>query len=186
MVNDQTLDLDRRSFLKRSAVGAFGFAGFVARDEPSTAQDEPSRARYTRRMAFNYPERLDASLVRKILLLTDRTNENPDVSEVSDCEFSNWPPKRLTLWEGIIVEWEGAPQGLFGATTPEVRAQQLVERKQIYVDEQDTPPELGTPYIVTRLETCPGDTAGVTATQIPGVNIETGPGVSTGKRSRND
>jgi hypothetical protein len=173
MTDENELDLDRRDFLKRSAVGALGLAGFAA-------QDEPTRPRYTRRMAFNYPERLNASLVRKIILLTDKTSEDPDVSEVDGCEFSNWPPERLTVWEGIIVEWEGALQGFFRTTTPEVRAEQLVERKQIYVDEQDTPPELGTPYIVNRLESCPGETAGVTATQIPGIDIKTGPDVSTG------
>lgn len=166
-------DIDRRDFLKQSAgaVGAFGVGGFAL-------QDEPEQALAVRRMAFNYPERLNADLRRKIILLTDKTSENPDVSEVENCEFTEWPPERLTLWEGIIVEYEGALGGFFGFN-PNVDAQQLVERKQIYVDQQDTPPELGTPYIISGLVGCPGDTAGVTATQIPGVDIQTGPDVST-------
>jgi hypothetical protein len=176
MNGEHETEIDRRSFLKKSAVGAFGVGG-VGR---FTVQDEPDRARFARRMAFDYPERLGESLRRKIVLLTDKTDDDPDVSEVDTCEFANWPPDKLTLWEGILVEWDGAAGGFFGRN-PDVRAEQLVERKKIFVDEQETPPELGTPYIVSGLVECPEGLAGVTATQIPGIDIKTGPGVSTGE-----
>jgi hypothetical protein len=172
MNDDSERQIDRRGFLMQGAVGAFGIAGW-------TAQDEPERARFARRMAFDYPERLGEDLRRKILLLTDRTDDDPDVSEVDSCEFANWPPDKLTIWEGILVEWEGPVEGFFGRN-PDVRAQQLVERKQIFVDEQDTPPELGTPYIISGLVDCPTGFADVRATQIPGIDIKTGPDVSTG------
>ncbi|WP_276298913.1 hypothetical protein [Halorussus lipolyticus] len=176
MTEEIETDIDRRSFLKQSAVGAFGVGGVAT-------QDEPNRFRATRRMAFDYPERLGDSLRQKIVLLTDKTDDDPDVSEIDTCEFSNWPPDELTIWEGILVEWDGSVQGFFG-TNPDVRAEQLVERKQIFVDEQDTPPELGTPYIISGLVECPEGFAGVTATQIPGIDIKTGPGVSTGDSDR--
>ncbi|MFC4449633.1 hypothetical protein [Halorussus aquaticus] len=173
----------RRSFLRKSAVAPIGVAGWAA-------QDEPERSRYTRRMALRYPERLGDEIRRKIVLLTDRTDDDPDVSEVDTCGFSNWPPERLTVWEGILVEWEpladavvnfadvGELGGFFGAN-PEVRAEQLVERERIFVDEQDTPVDLGTPYIVNGIQECPGEFLGLTATQLPGIDIRTGPGVST-------
>lgn len=169
-MTDRDDQLDRRSFLKQSAVGSFGFAGW-------TAQDEPERARYTRRMAFKYPERLGEHLRRKIVLMTDRTDDDPDVSEIDTCEFSNWPTDDINIWEGIIVEWEGPIQGFFGVN-PDVRAQQLVQRKKILVDDQRSPIELGTPYIINGIKQCPDDYVGVTATKIPGIDIKTGPDVS--------
>jgi hypothetical protein len=172
MKTDNEIRIDRRDFLKRGATSAFGIAGW-------TAQDDPERARYARRMAFDYPERLGEDLRRKIILLTDKTNDDPDVSEVDSCAFANWPTDELTIWEGIIVEWEGPVDGFFGRN-PNVRAQQLVQRKQIFVDEKDTPPELGTPYIISGLVDCQTGFAGVRATQIPGIDIKTGPDVSTG------
>jgi hypothetical protein len=170
-MNDDA-NLDRRTFLKRSAVGAFGFAGGVG-------QDEPERARYTRRMALRYPERLEGGPRRKIVLLTDRTNDDPDVSEVDGCGFSNWPPDRLTIWEGIIVDWENAAGDLgfsfpVSGSQPTVRANRLVERDKIFLDEQETPVPLGTPFIVNGVEECPGEYRGLTATQIPGIDIKTG------------
>lgn len=180
--------VSRRSILKKSALAPVGVAGWAT-------QDEPSRARYTRRMALQYPERLGDEIRRKIVLLTDRTDEDPDVSEVETCGFSNWPPDELTLWEGLLVEWEPLADaavnfedivelgGFFGAN-PNVRAQQLVERQKIFVDEQETPVDLGTPYIVNGIQECPGEYLGLTATQIPGIDIKTGPGVSTGELDR--
>lgn len=173
-------ELDRRAFLKQSALVPLGFAGW-------TAQDEPERARATRRMALKYPDRLDGGPRRKIVLLTDRTNDDPDVSEVDACGFSNWPPDRLTIWEGIIVDWENAAADFSFSVSrglPTVRANRLVEREKIFVDEQETPVELGTAYIVSGVEECPGEYQGLTATQLPGVDIKTGPGVSTGEDGR--
>lgn len=181
--NDSTIS--RREVLKKSALVPAGATGWFA-------QDEPERPRYTRRMALQYPEqRLPGEIRRKILLLTDRTDDDPDVSEVETCGFSNWPPERLTIWEGILVEWEPLADavvnfedvvelgGFFGAN-PNVRAEQLVERQKIFVDEQETPVGLGTPYIVNGVQECPGDYLGLTATRIRGIDIRTGSGVSTG------
>lgn len=197
MTDNPDTNLDRRTLLKRGAVGAFGVVGtaatgvgasarentgWSARDTESTAQDEPERSRYTRRVALPYPERLDGGPVRKILLLTDRTDDDPDVSEVDACGFSNWPTEALTVWEGIVVDWENAVGDLgFGTSrgTPTVRANRLVEIETIYVDEQATPVELGTAYIVNGVVDCPGEFRGLTAEQLPGVQIRTGPGVST-------
>lgn len=50
-----TENLDRRAFLRKSAVGSFGLAGWAA-------QDEPEKARYTRRMALDYPSDSKAAL----------------------------------------------------------------------------------------------------------------------------
>lgn len=165
--------LDRRKFLKESAVVSLGLAGWLE-------QDEPERARYARRMALRYPDRLDGGPRRKILLLTDRTNDDPDVSEVSACNFTNWPPDELTIWEGIVVDWENAA-GDFGFSIargrPTVRANRLVKREKIYVDEQESPVELGTSYIVSGVERCPGEYRGLRVTQIPRINIKTGENV---------
>lgn len=162
--------LHRRAFLKKSGILTLGFAGWAR-------QDEPQRARSTRRIALKYPERLDGGPRRKIILLTDRTKDDPDVSEVDTCEFSNWPPDNLTVWEGIIVDWESATAD-FGFSLargkPTIRANRLIKLEKIYVDEQETPVPLGTPYIVSGVEKCPGEFQGLTATQIPGINIKTG------------
>lgn len=102
------------------------------------------------------------------------------MSEVDACAFSSWPPERLTIWEGIVVDWENAAGDFgFGLMTgqPTIRANRLVEVDRIFVDEQDTPVELGTPYIVNGVLECPGEYRGLTATKIP--DIETGPDVST-------
>ncbi len=156
-------------------MGPLGLAGWFA-------QDEPDRSRSTRRLALRYPERLDGGPRGKILLLTDRTNDDPDASEVDGCALSNWPPDRLTVWEGILVDWTNAA-GDLGASSvrglPAVRANRLVERNTIFVDEQRTPVELGTAYIVDGVASCPGEYRGLTATQLPGVQIRTGQGVST-------
>jgi len=189
MSDQSDTNLDRRTLLKRGAVGALGVTGMAAtgvgasaQDPDATTQDEPERARYTRRIALPYPERLDGGPVRKILLLTDRTNDDPDVSEVDACGFSNWPTEDLTIWEGIVVDWENAVGDLgFGTTggTPTVRANRLVEIETIFVDEQATPVGLGTAYIVNGVVDCPGEYRGLTAERLPGVQIQTGPGVST-------
>lgn len=182
-MNASDSNVSRREILKKGALLPAGLAGWAT-------QDEPERARATRRMALKYPERLGDQIRRKLILLTDRTQDDPDVSEVDACAFSNWPPDRLTIWEGILIEWEPVADavsnfgdivetgGFFGVN-PNVRAQQLVEREKIFVDEQQTPVELGTPYIVSGIEDCPGEYLGLTATQIPGIDIRTGPGVST-------
>lgn len=161
---------DRRELLKKSALVSTGLAGWAR-------QDEPERARYTRRMALRYPERLDGGPRRKILLLTDRTDDDPDVSEVETCNFANWPPDELTIWEGIIVDWENATAD-FGFSIaggkPTVRANRLVKREKIFVDEQKSPVELGTSYIVNGVEGCPGEYRGLRVTQLPRINIKTG------------
>jgi hypothetical protein len=145
-VRDSTTDsheevdanLDRRTLLKRSAVGSLGVAGWAAQDDPPTA-------RITRRMAFRKSGRLDEEYVRKIVLLTDRKDENPDVSEVAGCEFDDWPTDRLTVWEGIVVDWQNAGRsvGFFGGN-PTVEATQLIERNDVYLDQKPTPVRLGT------------------------------------------
>lgn len=161
--------LSRRAFLKNSAIIPIGVAGGVG-------QDEPERARATRRMALKYPEQLDGDPRRKIVLLTDRTSDDPDVSEVDTCRFSNWPPDRLAIWEGIIMDWENAAADVSFSITrgdPTIRANRLIKREKIFVDEQDTPVELGTPYIVSGIEECPGEYHGLSVTQLPGLNIKT-------------
>jgi hypothetical protein len=166
-------NLDRRTFLKRSAVGSLGLAGWAA-------QDDSGSARITRRMAFRKSGRLDEEYVRKIVLLTDRKNENPDVSEVAGCAFDDWPTDRLTLWEGIIVDWKNAGRsvGFYGGN-PTVEATQLIERNDMYLDQKSTPVRLGTPYIIDSVTDCPGQFVGVNAAQIPSIQIKTGPGEST-------
>ncbi|WP_137284796.1 hypothetical protein [Halorussus salinisoli] len=173
--SENEIDLDRRSFLKQSAVGAFGFGGVAA-------QQEPDRYRSTRRIAFEEPDRLSDDWRQRPLLLTDRTNDDPDVSDVDGCAFSNWPPEKMTIWEGIVVDVKDIDDvaGFFGAD-PTVRAEKLVERKRIFVDEQRTPVPLGTTFVISGVVDCPGEYLGVTATQIPGIRIKTGPGVSTGE-----
>ena len=171
--SDSDADLDRRTFLKRSAVGSLGFAGWAA-------QDGSDSARITRRMTFRKSGRLDEEYVRKIVLLTDRKNENPDVSEVADCTFDDWPTDRLTLWEGIIVDWKNAGRSIgFYGGNPTVEATQLIERNDMYLDQKSTPVRLGTAYIIDSVTDCPGEFVGVNAVQLPGIQIETGPGEST-------
>lgn len=189
-------DIDRRKFLKKSAVTPIGAAGLLAQnggllaqdsdqsaqDGDQRSQDEPSVARTTRRIALDYPERLEGDPRRKILLMTDRVDDDPDVSEVEGCAFSDWPTDNLGIWEGIIVDWQneaGDYQFGFYGGTPTITADKLVELDTIYVDEQDTPVPLGTPFIVNRIEECPDEWVGMTATQLPSIDIKTGPGVST-------
>lgn len=176
-------DINRRDFLKKSAVAPVGATGLLAQDGDSTTQDgEPSAARVTRRIALDYPERLEGGPRQKILLMTDRVDDNPDVSEVDGCAFSDWPPEEVGVWEGIIVDWQNEAGdfqfGFFGGN-PTVTADRLVELDTIYVDEQDTPVPLGTPFIVNRILECPNEWVGLNATQLPGIDIQTPPGVST-------
>lgn len=165
-MHDDT-NLDRRTFLKRSAAVPLGVAGW-------TAQDESESARVTRRMAFRRTPKLGENYRRKILLLTDRTTRDPDVSEVEGCSFSDWPTDALTIWEGIVFDWKNAAGtvGFYG-DNPTVKAQAKVKRNTIYVDEKDTPVPLGTAYIVGGVVDCPGEFVGVTPSQIPGVQIKT-------------
>lgn len=167
-MSDQQTTLDRRSFLKRSAVAPLGL-GVGLRNRSQSA-------RFSRRIAFRRPDQLSDDYSRRILLLTDRTNENPDVSEVEACAFSNWPTENLTIWEGIVVDAKNPDEivGLFGQN-PTIRAQKLVERKRIFVDERRSPVELGTPFIISDTVDCPGEWIGVEAAQLPGINIKTGP-----------
>jgi hypothetical protein len=174
-MTDTDPTFDRRTVLKKSAAVPLGLTGWLA-------QDEPDRPRSTRRMALRYPDRLDGGPRGKIVLLTDRTDDDPEVTEVAGCGFANWPPDRLTVWEGIVVDWANAAGDFgFGAVRgePTVRANRLVERETIFVDEQGTPVELGTAFVVSGVSECPGAYQGLTATQLPGVQIRTGPGVST-------
>lgn len=162
-------NLDRRTFLKRSAALPLGVAGW-------NVQDGPDRGRYTRRMAFHRTPELGGGYPGKILLLTDRTTRNPDVSEVDGCGFADWPTDDLTIWEGIVFDVRNAAgtAGFYG-DNPTVRAQTQVKRDAIYVDERRTPVPLGTTYIVNGVVECPGEFVGVTAEQIPGVRIRTPP-----------
>lgn len=173
MSDDTDATIDRRAFLKRSAAGSLGFAGWAA-------QDESGSARVTRRMAFRKSGRLDEEYVRKIVLLTDRKKADPDRSEVAGCAFDDWPTDQLVLWEGIIVDWKNAGRsvGFYGGN-PTVEATQLIERNNMYLDQKPTPMELGTPYIIDSVTDCPGEFVGVNAARIPGVEIQTGPGEST-------
>jgi len=173
---DVTRDIDRRQFLRRSAAASLGLAGLAG---TAGAQDEPDRARLTRRMAFEEPATLSDDFVRRIVLLTDRMeDEDPNMSEVTECAFANWPPDELGLWEGLVIEWRNRGFGELVTDPPEVRAEKMVELR-IVVDEQDSPVELGTPFIVGGRVECPEGFVGVNANEIPGINIKTGPDVST-------
>ncbi|NEU55804.1 hypothetical protein [Halorussus sp. MSC15.2] len=200
MNDEHDTTLDRRSFLKNSAVGAFGFAGWAARDgqdgdgqggdgQGGDGQGGGERPLYVRRMVFPYPERLGGDLRQKIIIMTDRKDTRPDsledvnVDAVDNCNFSGqWPPEQLNVWEGIIVDWANAGRmvGFFGGN-PTVEATQLVERNSIFVENQPTNIPLGTTFIVNSVDKCPGDLVGVEATKVPGIEIQTGPGVSTGE-----
>ena len=217
MTDENQPQFDRRSFMKRSAVGAFGLAGWAAGDVETldAPRDEKSevnglaqgtgngtgqgtgngtgqggdRPFYIRRMVFPYPERLGRDIRQKLIIVTDRKDQRPDQlqgvdqNEVGQCNFgSGWPPANLNVWEGIIVDWRNAGRltGFYGGN-PTVRATQLVERNTIFVEGQPTDIPLGTPYIVSRVHQCPGDLVGVEARKVPGVEVKTGPGVSTGE-----
>lgn len=182
-------DIHRRTFLKKSAVGAVGFTSWANRDvarakRDATAkrQDEREQYRYTRRMAFEEPDVLSDDWRDWILLLTGPTDDAPEVSDVAACEFSDWPPDQLAVRDGLLVDVENIRKvtGFF-RTNPDVRAEQLVERNRVFVDQQRTPVPLGTPFVVNDVVDCPGEYLGVTAIQLPGIDIKTGPGVSTGE-----
>lgn len=188
-VMDGTDDLDRRTFLKRSAVGSFGFGGLTALDGWNRQDgDDGNGPGYVRRIAFPYPEQLDGDLVRKLFLMTDRKEVDPQTLEDANldaarsCDFVDWPPDDFNVWEGIIVEWStpGEALGGFFGVNPDVRAQQLIEQNTVFVEDRESDVPLGTPFIINNVVECPDDYVGVTATQLPGVDIKTGPGVSTG------
>ena len=124
-------------------------------------------------MAFPRVEALSDEYVGRIVLLTDRTNEEPDRSAVADCSFSSWPPDDITLWEGIVVEWRnrGGTDILTGG--PQVRAERLAQRQRIFVPDGAVSIELGTPFIINAKVDCPGEFVGVTATRVPGIRIIT-------------
>lgn len=187
----------RRRFLKHSAVGALGLAGFGARQDGGGGDDgggDDSQALVSRRFAFNYPERLGQrgsgnpvnDLPQKILLVTDRKDEAPDQANidadaVAGC-IDDWSAGELQEWEAIIVEWRNPASAFVGGGVPKrVRATQLVEVDSVVTNPREDPIELGTPFIIRSAQDCPGDIVGVTASQIPGVKISTGPGVSTGE-----
>ncbi|MFC4447644.1 hypothetical protein [Halorussus aquaticus] len=191
MSDEHDTNLDRRSFLKNSAVGAFGFTGWAVQDGDGQDGENGSgdRPLYVRRMVFPFPERLDGDLRRKIIIMTDRKDTRPDsledvnVDAVDNCNFSgDWPPAELNVWEGIIVDWKNAGRmvGFYGGN-PTVEATQLVERNTIFVENQPTNIPLGTPFIVDTVDKCPGDLVGVEATKVPGIEVQTGPGESTGE-----
>jgi hypothetical protein len=172
---DVTPDTDRREFLRRSAVASLGLAGFAG---VAGAQDEPDSARLTRRMAFEEPATLSDDYVRRVILLTDRMEPDPDMPPIAECAFENWPPDELGLWEGLVIEWQNQGFGELLTDNKRVRAEKMVELR-IVVDEQDSPVELGTPFIVGGRVECPEGYVGVNANEVPGLRIKTGPGVST-------
>lgn len=146
------------------------------------------RPLFLRRMVFPYPERLGDDLRQKIIIVTDRKDKRPDQLKgvdqkaVGECTFDGrWPPKNLNVWEGLLVDARNSDQleGFFGPN-PTVRATQLVERNTIFVEGQPSEIPLGTPFVVSSVDKCPGDLVGVEATKIPGVEVKTGSGVSTG------
>ena len=195
-------ELDRRTILKKSAAalplglagvgkgGADDGDGLFAQDGPDGGDgDSGDRPLLVRRMVFPYPERLGGNLRRKIVLVTDRKDTRPDQlegvdqNEVGRCNFSGeWPPQNLNVWEGILVDWKnaGSMVGFYGSN-PTVEATQLVERNTIFVEGQPSDVPLGTPFIVNSVDKCPGDLVGVETTKVPGIEIKTGPGESTGQ-----
>lgn len=88
----------------------------------------------------------------------------------------------MSEWEAIIVDWKNTIQ-VFGSftATPTVQAEQLVEISSLIAKPRPNPIPLGTPFIITGVQTCRGDFVGVTAEKVPGVQIATGPGESTGE-----
>ena len=159
--------------MKRSAAVPLGFAGW-------RPQDDSESARITRRIAFRKSGRLDEEYIRNITILTDREDTTPDTSTVDECTFSDWPTDELSRWDGIIVDWENAGRsvGFYGGN-PTVKAIQLIERNSLYLDEKPGEVQLGTPYVIDSVTECPGEFIGVNATQVPGIEIRTGPGEST-------
>lgn len=209
-MNDANGDIDRRTFLKRSGVGAFGLGGLTARglqdggdgrdgsDGQNGGDGQDGGALYARRFAFNYPERLgpqeepeerydpEGDLLQKIILVTDRRDRYPDEldiqeDKVADC-VDGWSADELREWEAIIVDWKNTVQ-IFGSfdATPTVQAKQLVELSSLVAQPRSDPVPLGTPYIVTGVQDCPGDLVVASAEKVPGVRISTGPGESTGE-----
>ncbi len=175
VTRDVIPDIDRREFLGRGAVTLLGIAGLAG---SAGAQDEPTRSRLTRRMAFDEPATLSDDYVSRIVLLTDRMEPDPDMPPVAECAFSNWPPEELGLWEGLVIEWQNEGFGELLTDSKEVRAEKMVELR-IVVDEQASPAELGTPFIVGGRVECPEGYVGVETNEVPGLRIKTGPGVST-------
>jgi hypothetical protein len=157
-------------------------------DDGGSAEGYSDSSFYGRRLVFPYPERLGGDIRQKIIVMTDRKDKRPDELEgvdrnaVGECNFGDeWPPDELNVWEAILVDAENQDKvaGFFGEN-PTVRAEQLVERNTVFVDEQSSDVPLGTPFVVSRTDTCPGEFVGVEAAKIPSIDIKTGPGVSTG------
>ncbi len=197
MTEERELDFERRDFLKRSVVGAFGVGGATrsltvgarARDGDGREGDEDDQdgSFYGRRMVLRYPDRLGGDVRQKLIIMTDRKDRTPDqvrgmdADAVARCNFGDeWPPENLNVWEGILVDWKNAGRtvGFYGRN-PTVRATQLVERDTIFVDAQPSDIPLGTPFVISRTNRCPGGLLGVEAIQVPGIDVKTGPGVST-------
>lgn len=162
------MNINRREFLRTIGVAPVGFAA-------TAAQDEPSRPRVTRRMAFEEPAKLSDDYVRRVVLLTDRMpDEQPDMPALRECSFSNWPPDELLVWEGLVIEWQNEGFGEILTGNAQVRAERMAELR-IVVDEQEEPVELGTPFIVNNRIECPEGYVGVTASEVPGLRITTPP-----------
>ncbi|WP_135853830.1 hypothetical protein [Halorussus salinus] len=199
MTEKRPFDFDRRSFLKQSVVGAFGVGGATssltggvrAQDGGGqggdTDEEDQDGSFYGRRMVLQYPDRLGGNVRQKLIIMTDRKDRTPDqiqgINEeaVAQCNFGDeWPPENLNIWEGILVDWKNAGRtvGFYGRN-PTVRATQLVERDTIFVDAQPSDIPLGTPFVISRTNRCPDGLLGVEAIKVPGIDVKTGPGVST-------
>jgi len=199
MTEERELDFDRRDFLKQGVVGAFGVGGATrsltasARAQDGDGQEGDGDENghdgsfYGRRMVLRYPDRLGGNVRQKLIIMTDRKDRTPDqirgVDEdaVAQCNFGDeWPPENLNVWKGILVNWKNAGRTVgFYSRNPTVRATQLVERDTILVDAQPSDIPLGTPFVISRTTRCPGGLLGVEAIQVPGIDVKTGPGVST-------
>lgn len=211
MTDDNDTNIDRRTFLKRSGIGAFGTGGLAAKAFQDGGQDGDEEnggggdgngpgasGVYSRRFVFPYPEALgpqqepgerydpEGDLLQKIILVTDRKDVYPDELDIKEDDvincISGWSEAELSEWEAIIVDWKNTVQ-IFGSftATPTVQAKQLVEISSLIARPRPNPIPLGTPFIITGVQTCQGDFVGVTAEKIPGVQIATGPGESTGE-----
>lgn len=196
---DSTNDtrFDRRELLRKAAAATVGLGGLGGVAAANRQDGDDGQPLISRRFVMQYPDRLDAQqegqaaanrasdLVGKIILVTDRQDKYPDQLDidedrVADC-IDGWAADELEEWEAIVVDWRNASQFIGGGVPERVRATQLVELSSLVANPRPDPIPLGTPFLVGAAQECPGDLVGVTASQVPGLRIVTGPGVSTGE-----
>lgn len=162
----------RRAFLK-TGIGAVAPVGLALGSNRQGGGQQDGGVRYLK-MVLPASDIIRNDYVNKLVVITERTNDRLDGSEVENCRFPNWSPSYLARYRALLIDITDRVQaaqelldpeaGEPGGATPGTAN---VAETNAFVDPDVRPVEPGTPLLTVGGHRCGDRYVGLTVHNVP-------------------